>query len=91
MFEIIHDGGEGGYFPEEGQADDLEPTQGGSYIQMFNMLMVATEKKLKLIEKKVEIVAASKDAKMLTLKIEDLDDDARVIVQAVCFEMLKRQ
>ncbi|VAH95430.1 unnamed protein product [Triticum turgidum subsp. durum] len=58
---------------------------------MFNMLMVATEKKLKLIEKKVGIVVALEDTKMLTLKIEDLDDDTRVIVHAICFEMLKWQ
>ena len=28
---------------------------------------------------------------MLTLKMDDLDDDARMIVQNVCFKMLKRQ
>ena len=56
---------------------------------MFNMLMVATEKKLKLIEKKVGIVVALEDTKMLTLKMEDLDDDARMIVHAVHVIMLK--
>ena len=41
-----------------------------------------------LEEKKVEIPAASEDGKMLTLKMEELDDDARMIVQAVHFKML---
>ena len=42
------------------------------------------------IEKKVEIVANSEDAKMLTLKMDELDDDARMVVQAVRLGMFKR-
>ena len=58
--------------------------------ERFNILTAATDKKLKLEEKKakleqkkVEIVVASEDSKMLTLKMEEVDDDARMIVQAV--------
>ena len=46
------------------------------------MLMVATKKKVKLEEKKtmleenkVEMTAASEGSKMLTSKMEELDDD----------------
>ena len=48
------------------------------------------EKKAKLEEKKVEIAASSDDSKMLILKMEELDDDARMTVQAVRLRMLKR-
>ena len=61
------------------------------------MLMVAIEKKLKLLEKNVileekkfEIASASEEAKMLTLKTRDLDDDVRMTVQSVCHMTLKR-
>lgn len=65
--------------------------------ERFNMFMTAAEKKLKLEEKKtmleekkVEIAAASEDSKMLTLKMDDLTEDARMIMQAVRVRMLKR-
>ena len=64
--------------------------------------MNATEKKLKLeekrttieeknmvlMEKKVETAVASEEAKMLTLKVAELYDDARMIMQAVRFKMV---
>ena len=49
------------------------------------------EKNAMLEEKKVKIAADVEDAKMLTLNLEDLDDDTRMIVQAVGFKMLQRQ
>ncbi|KAE8809146.1 udp-n-acetylglucosamine--peptide n-acetylglucosaminyltransferase spindly [Hordeum vulgare] len=58
-------------------------------VERFNILMVATEKKLKLEENKVEIAATTKDSKMLSLKMEEVDNDARTIVQAVRLRMLK--
>ena len=39
----------------------------------------------------MKIAAAAEDAKMLTWKVTDLDDDARMIMQAVRFKMLQRQ
>lgn len=46
-------------------------------------------KKAKLKEKKVEIAVASEDSKMSTLKMEELDDYARMIMQAIRLRMLK--
>ena len=70
--------------------------------ERFDFLMKATEKKLQLEEKrtmieekmvmlkenKVEITSASEEAKMLTLKVAELDDDARMLMQVVRFKML---
>lgn len=41
--------------------------------------------------KKAKIAVPAEDAKMLTLKVTDLDDNARMIMQAVCCNMLQRQ
>ena len=49
------------------------------------------ERKAMLEEKNVEIATASEDTMMLTMTMEDLDDDRRMIVQAVHFKMLKPQ
>ena len=51
--------------------------------------MVVTEKKLKLEEKKVHVATTSEKVKMLTLKMDESDDKARIIVQAVHFEDVK--
>ena len=57
--------------------------------------MEATEKKLKLEEKrvmveqkKVQIIVDAEDAKMLTLNLDVLDADARMIMQAARYKML---
>ena len=69
------------------------------------MLLEATDKKLELEErrtmieerkfaieeKKLKIAANAEDAKMLTLNLDSLDADARMIVQSVCYQMLQRQ
>ena len=47
------------------------------------------EKKAMLEEKKVKIVAASEDAKMINLKVAELDGVARMIGHAVCFKILQ--
>ena len=47
------------------------------------------EKKTKLKEKKFEFAATSKDTKMLTMKMDELDTNVAMIVQAVCAKMLK--
>lgn len=63
--------------------------------ERFNMFMTATKKNLKLEEKtileekKVEIATALEDSKRLTLKMDDLNEDARMIMQAVHVRMLK--
>ena len=44
--------------------------------ERFEKFMVATEKKIKLEEKRDELAANPDDAKMLTLKTENLDPDA---------------
>ena len=61
-----------------------------------NILMMTTDKRLKLEEKmnkheesKVEIAAASEDSKMLTLKMEEFDDNARMTMQALHLRMSK--
>ncbi|KAI5011387.1 hypothetical protein ZWY2020_013524 [Hordeum vulgare] len=48
--------------------------------ERFDKCMVAREKKIKLQEKKVEPTSTSEDAKMLTMKMSDLDPDATKIV-----------
>ena len=60
--------------------------------------MTMSEKKLKLEkkkvileEKKVHITTTVKEEKILTLKMDDLDNDAKMIVQAICFKMLRWQ
>ena len=49
------------------------------------------EKKAALEEKRVKIAANAEDAKMLTLNVDSLDADARMIVQSVRYQMLQRQ
>lgn len=68
----------------------------GEKAERFNMLMASTEKKLQLEEKKtmleekkVEIATTSENSKMLTLTMENLDEDARMIVQAIRLKLLK--
>ncbi|KAE8821010.1 hypothetical protein D1007_01042 [Hordeum vulgare] len=58
--------------------------------ERFDMFLAVTEKKIKIEEKKVELVANSNNAKMLTLKMEDLEPDATKIVQAYHARMFKR-
>ena len=41
-------------------------------------------------EKKLKIAANAEDAKMLTLNIDSLDADARIIMQSVRYQMLER-
>ena len=48
------------------------------------------EKKTRDEEKKVEITAASQHSKMLTLKMEELDNDARMTVQSHPPQNVKR-
>ena len=76
----------------------------GKKAEKFNFLMEATKKQVKLKEKRVmieekkamleekktKIAFAAQDGKMLTLKVEGLDDDARMIMQVVRFKMLRR-
>ena len=71
----------------------------------FKLLIEATDKKIKLEkrrtmieerkaaleEKKVRIAANVEGAKMLTLNVDSLDVDARMIVQYVCYQMLQLQ
>jgi hypothetical protein len=73
--------------------------------EMFKQLMVATDKKLKLEqrrtmieerkaaleEKRVKIAANAEDAKMLTMNVDSLDADARMILQSVRYQMLQPQ
>ena len=66
--------------------------------ERFKLLMEVTDKKLKLEErkaaleeKKVKIAANAKEAKMLTLNVDSLDADGRIIVQSVHYQMLQRQ
>ncbi|KAE8790489.1 putative UDP-N-acetylglucosamine--peptide N-acetylglucosaminyltransferase SPINDLY [Hordeum vulgare] len=68
----------------------------------FKLLMEATNKKLKLTEKmamiegrktalekkRVKIAANAEYAKMLTLNVDSLDADARIILQSVRYQML---
>ena len=49
------------------------------------------EKQAILKEKKVKIAVDAEDAKMLSLKVESLDADARMIVQVVLYKMLGRE
>ncbi|KAI4985821.1 hypothetical protein ZWY2020_018451 [Hordeum vulgare] len=49
------------------------------------------ERKAALEEKRVKISANTEDAKMLTLNVDSLDVDARVIVQSYRYQMLQRQ
>ena len=56
----------------------------------FNILIAATKKKTKLEEKKIELEAASEDTKMLTMRMDELDPNAAMIVHAVRVRMLKR-
>ena len=79
--------------------------QGGKKAERFKLLMEATDKKLKLEErrtmieerkatleeKRVKIAANAEDAKMLTLNLDALDADARMIVQSVRYQMLQWQ
>ena len=65
--------------------------------ERLSILVAATNKKLNLEEKKtnlkerrVELVAALKDTKVLTMRMEKLDDDAVMIVHTICVKMLKR-
>lgn len=51
--------------------------------------MVETEKKIKLEEMRVDFMPNSDDAKMLTLKTEDLYHDAAKIVQAYRTRLFK--
>ena len=60
--------------------------------------MTATKEKLKLEkkkvileEKKLHITTTLKEEKILTLKLDDLDNDAKMIVQAICFKMVRWQ
>ncbi|KAE8792337.1 putative UDP-N-acetylglucosamine--peptide N-acetylglucosaminyltransferase SPINDLY [Hordeum vulgare] len=63
--------------------------------------MKATDKKLKLEErrtmkvvpdeKRVKITANVEGVKILALNVESLDADARLIVQSVLYQMLQRQ
>ena len=48
------------------------------------------EKKAMLEEKKVKIVDVVEDTKMLSLNLESLNVDTRMIVQAVPYKMLQR-
>ena len=73
--------------------------------ERFKQLMEAIEKKIKLEErrtmieerkaaleeKRVKIAANAEDTKMLTLNVDSLDADARMVVQSVCYQMLQRQ
>ncbi|KAI4989807.1 hypothetical protein ZWY2020_038170 [Hordeum vulgare] len=61
-----------------------------------SILMAMTEKtlnfkkkKVGLEEKKVEFATSSEETNVLTLKMKDLDDDTRMIVQALHLIMLK--
>ena len=49
------------------------------------------ENKATLEEKRVKIAANAEYAKMLTLNIDSLDADARIIVQSARYQMLERQ
>ena len=53
--------------------------------------VVLEEKKVALEEKRVKIAVNAEDAKMLTLNIDSLDVDARIIVQSVRYQMLEWQ
>ena len=48
------------------------------------------ERKALLEEKKLKIAANAEDAKMLTLNLDSLDANARMIVQTVRYQMLQR-
>ena len=73
--------------------------------EMFKLLMEAIDKKFKLEERwtmikerkimleetKLKITTNAEDAKMLTLNVDSLDADARIIMQPVRYQMLQRQ
>ncbi|KAE8816721.1 udp-n-acetylglucosamine--peptide n-acetylglucosaminyltransferase spindly [Hordeum vulgare] len=73
--------------------------------ERFKLLMEATkknlvleekramveEKKSMLEEKKVKIATNVEDAMMLSLNLESLHVNARMIVLAICYKMLQRQ
>ncbi|KAI4967841.1 hypothetical protein ZWY2020_002760 [Hordeum vulgare] len=44
-----------------------------------------------LNEKKMKIAANAEDIKMLTLNVESLDADTKMIMQSIRFKMLQRQ
>ena len=66
-------------------------------LERFNILVVATgkkinfeEKKSKLKERRVELASASEDTNMLTIRIDELDPDLAMIVRTIYVRMLKR-
>ena len=58
--------------------------------ERFDKFIIVQEKLVKLQEKKVELAAASKDTKMLTMRMDELDDDVALIVRIIRVKMLKR-
>lgn len=50
----------------------------------FNILMAAIKKKIKLEEKMDELMAASTDARMLTIKMDELDPEFRCSDDRAC-------
>lgn len=69
--------------------------EGEKKAETLNILMAMTEKKInlkekktKLEEKKVGFTVASKDTKILTMRIDELDDDVALIMCAICVKML---
>ena len=71
--------------------------EGEKKAERFDILMAAIEKKINLKEKKtklekrkVELATRSGDTKMLTMRMDELDDDALMIVRATRVKMLKR-
>ena len=62
----------------------------------FSIVMAVTEKKINLEEKKiklkernVEFMTASKDTKMLTMRMDELNDDVTMIVRVIHVKMFK--
>ncbi|KAE8806161.1 putative UDP-N-acetylglucosamine--peptide N-acetylglucosaminyltransferase SPINDLY [Hordeum vulgare] len=49
------------------------------------------ERNVTLEEKMVKIAANAEDAKILSLKVDSLDADERMIVQSIGFHMLERE
>lgn len=75
----------------------LSKVKGQKKAGRFTILMAAAkikvnleEKKIKLEERRVELVPASWETKMLTMRTDELDCEAAMIVHAVCVKMLKR-
>ena len=66
-------------------------------VERFNVFMAAAERKInlegkktKLKKRRIELTAALEDTRVLTMRMNDLDDEAGTIARAVHVKMLKR-